>query len=248
MHADRGWPERSHLPELPRAAGGTRRTDDRSWAAGADSGTIMDGDARGEPATGDLGVGTFDAQLTRADSELVPGGPDGIRPCSRVVHDLRHDCRGAGGERCVAVVGRGERMTADGQRGGAERGAAVNECDGGECRGAVAERDGAGGDTRRRGHRRAERDGLPGGGGIRRGGQAGGCGGGRRSIHDLVHHGRRAGGEGGAAAIDRSEEHTSELQSPCNLVCRLLLEKKKNIQVLYKMTAVVRASSPLRYM
>src|SRR5205807_5528296 len=28
-------------------------------------------------------------------------------------------------------------------------------------------------------------------------------------------------------ANDRSEEHTSELQSPCNLVCRLLLEKKK---------------------
>src|SRR5256885_12374464 len=28
--------------------------------------------------------------------------------------------------------------------------------------------------------------------------------------------------------IQRSEEHTSELQSPCNLVCRLLLEKKKN--------------------
>src|SRR5256885_9240231 len=26
----------------------------------------------------------------------------------------------------------------------------------------------------------------------------------------------------------RSEEHTSELQSPCNLVCRLLLEKKKS--------------------
>src|SRR2546426_2518936 len=33
---------------------------------------------------------------------------------------------------------------------------------------------------------------------------------------------RRAGG-----AQRRSEEHTSELQSPCNLVCRLLLEKKK---------------------
>src|SRR5256885_2739655 len=37
---------------------------------------------------------------------------------------------------------------------------------------------------------------------------------------------------GGPAALDagdpaRSEEHTSELQSPCNLVCRLLLEKKK---------------------
>src|SRR5688500_19912416 len=29
----------------------------------------------------------------------------------------------------------------------------------------------------------------------------------------------------------RSEEHTSELQSPCNLVCRLLLEKKKAISV-----------------
>src|SRR5256885_16544010 len=29
----------------------------------------------------------------------------------------------------------------------------------------------------------------------------------------------------------RSEEHTSELQSPCNLVCRLLLEKKKKYRV-----------------
>src|SRR2546426_7283729 len=28
----------------------------------------------------------------------------------------------------------------------------------------------------------------------------------------------------------RSEEHTSELQSPCNLVCRLLLEKKKKTE------------------
>src|SRR5256885_9908969 len=28
--------------------------------------------------------------------------------------------------------------------------------------------------------------------------------------------------------LERSEEHTSELQSPCNLVCRLLLEKTKN--------------------
>src|ERR1022692_3934768 len=34
-------------------------------------------------------------------------------------------------------------------------------------------------------------------------------------------------GGGGADAPPRSEEHTSELQSPCNLVCRLLLEKKK---------------------
>src|SRR5256885_3256947 len=30
----------------------------------------------------------------------------------------------------------------------------------------------------------------------------------------------------------RSEEHTSELQSPCNLVCRLLLEKKKKVTTL----------------
>src|SRR2546426_5446640 len=29
----------------------------------------------------------------------------------------------------------------------------------------------------------------------------------------------------------RSEEHTSELQSPCNLVCRLLLEKKKHMDM-----------------
>src|SRR5256885_13834105 len=31
----------------------------------------------------------------------------------------------------------------------------------------------------------------------------------------------------------RSEEHTSELQSPCNLVCRLLLEKKKKDMTLH---------------
>src|SRR5256885_8098725 len=42
-------------------------------------------------------------------------------------------------------------------------------------------------------------------------------------------------------ASDRSEEHTSELQSPCNLVCRLLLEKKKKKQIViciyaYKLT------------
>src|SRR5256885_5396910 len=44
----------------------------------------------------------------------------------------------------------------------------------------------------------------------------------RRSVH------RR----GAARALCywwRSEEHTSELQSPCNLVCRLLLEKKNNV-------------------
>src|SRR5205807_6884147 len=34
----------------------------------------------------------------------------------------------------------------------------------------------------------------------------------------------------GFQPVIRSEEHTSELQSPCNLVCRLLLEKKNNIE------------------
>src|SRR2546426_2521232 len=34
-------------------------------------------------------------------------------------------------------------------------------------------------------------------------------------------------GLGASAQRGQSEEHTSELQSPCNLVCRLLLEKKK---------------------
>src|SRR5256885_7522044 len=36
------------------------------------------------------------------------------------------------------------------------------------------------------------------------------------------------GAAGSAGNEARSEEHTSELQSPCNLVCRLLLEKKNN--------------------
>src|SRR5256885_11214540 len=48
-------------------------------------------------------------------------------------------------------------------------------------------------------------------------------------------HGRRGQipGQGLLAQREqqRSEEHTSELQSPCNLVCRLLLEKKKEIKM-----------------
>src|SRR5256885_8211377 len=35
---------------------------------------------------------------------------------------------------------------------------------------------------------------------------------------------------------ERSEEHTSELQSPCNLVCRLLLEKKKKTDKIHHNT------------
>src|SRR2546426_1756217 len=45
---------------------------------------------------------------------------------------------------------------------------------------------------------------------------------GDRRVADVLY--RNATAEG----TYRSEEHTSELQSPCNLVCRLLLEKKKN--------------------
>src|SRR2546426_9410284 len=43
----------------------------------------------------------------------------------------------------------------------------------------------------------------------------------------------RANGWFRADIVPRSEEHTSELQSPCNLVCRLLLEKKKKQYVCY---------------
>src|SRR3989454_2709531 len=49
---------------------------------------------------------------------------------------------------------------------------------------------------------------------------------------DLASVGRELGTLLGGAYVNRfnyrSEEHTSELQSPCNLVCRLLLEKKKS--------------------
>src|SRR5256885_4703098 len=63
------------------------------------------------------------------------------------------------------------------------------------------------------------------------------CGGHRRPLRPAV----RAAATGAKRAhrgVDRavrgagrSEEHTSELQSPCNLVCRLLLEKKKKYRV-----------------
>src|SRR5256885_12868608 len=45
--------------------------------------------------------------------------------------------------------------------------------------------------------------------------------------HDAQAHAAAALHAGNFAQRGRSEEHTSELQSPCNLVCRLLLEKKK---------------------
>src|SRR2546426_11030488 len=55
----------------------------------------------------------------------------------------------------------------------------------------------------------------------------------RDGQHDQQEHGGREIENHRRAEIlgdeqrERSEEHTSELQSPCNLVCRLLLEKKK---------------------
>src|SRR5256885_13100447 len=45
---------------------------------------------------------------------------------------------------------------------------------------------------------------------------------------------------GGMPRCSRSEEHTSELQSPCNIVCRLLLEKKKNINLHFSLIGDVR--------
>src|SRR5256885_4814929 len=53
-----------------------------------------------------------------------------------------------------------------------------------------------------------------------------------RATHALPVHADMTGGlavrpDGRVLHYSRSEEHTSELQSPCNLVCRLLLEKKK---------------------
>src|SRR5256885_7012941 len=42
----------------------------------------------------------------------------------------------------------------------------------------------------------------------------------------VEHQASHPGAEERADLVARSEEHTSELQSPCNLVCRLLLEKK----------------------
>src|SRR5438552_6126746 len=62
-----------------------------------------------------------------------------------------------------------------------------------------------------------------------------------RSVSPFRDHAPLAGGRAGRCAEDgragraahdrpeRSEEHTSELQSPDHLVCRLLLEKKKNV-------------------
>src|SRR5256885_12234629 len=85
-----------------------------------------------------------------------------------------------------------------------------------------------------------------------------------RSVGRFLHHDRSPSAQGRRAypgferhprdiehrrVVDRhpvrSEEHTSELQSPCNLVCRLLLEKKKN-QHSPPPLALQRSSVPVR--
>src|SRR5688500_19249151 len=52
------------------------------------------------------------------------------------------------------------------------------------------------------------------------------------AVEGVVHHAVELDEVRPAVVVEvargRSEEHTSELQSPCNLVCRLLLEKKKH--------------------
>src|SRR2546427_8474996 len=61
----------------------------------------------------------------------------------------------------------------------------------------------------------------------------------RPPAHDDAIHGP-GGAHHGGGERDRSEEHTSELQSQSNLVCRLLLEKKKNTITKYVRTADLR--------
>src|SRR5256885_6988567 len=46
----------------------------------------------------------------------------------------------------------------------------------------------------------------------------------------------------------RSEEHTSELQSPCNLVCRLLLEKKKTWVIFLRFNGVHRLPRDAKFL
>src|SRR5687768_18240313 len=59
----------------------------------------------------------------------------------------------------------------------------------------------------------------------------------RRARHDPARVGR-------AGPLDRSEEHTSELQSRLHLVCRLLLEKKKNKTTSPSNTAIIVCNLP----
>src|SRR5256885_5073897 len=61
-----------------------------------------------------------------------------------------------------------------------------------------------------------------------------------------VHSGQALVNAVNVQAPERSEEHTSELQSPCNLVCRLLLEKKKTIENVGAVLTTGRRPTPRR--
>src|SRR2546427_6167270 len=65
-----------------------------------------------------------------------------------------------------------------------------------------------------------------------------------RAVDDqLLAHGQRAIEHAmDLGDIDRSEEHTSELQSQSNLVCRLLLEKKKNMVIICPSQSAIASS------
>src|SRR5256885_9982766 len=70
----------------------------------------------------------------------------------------------------------------------------------------------------------------------------------RSPVLPIHHHRRRHRRPGFPEAsmphCGRSEEHTSELQSPCNLVCRLLLEKKNNTN---QKDAIIHSASSRHY-
>src|SRR5256885_2808116 len=65
------------------------------------------------------------------------------------------------------------------------------------------------------------------------------------AIVGVVDHNNRFPVEADERLLERSEEHTSELQSPCNLVCRLLLEKKKKNDLLRWYCALSPSSWPM---
>src|SRR5256885_6658761 len=75
-------------------------------------------------------------------------------------------------------------------------------------------------------------------------------------VHLRLAHQRARDGVGNDGARDpgmpelpgreRSEEHTSELQSPCNLVCRLLLEKKIQTWIILAMASPKPSQTPCR--
>src|SRR2546430_8315218 len=67
-----------------------------------------------------------------------------------------------------------------------------------------------------------------------------------RTCRGLTRHVRESPRPGTASSCKRSEEHTSELQSQSNLVCRLLLEKKKNTHITYN-SVMISAANPTLY-